>query len=387
MVFTIDEAGAFLDDGDLAAESAKHLTELETDVTAADDDEMRRRGVQRQHRAVGEIRHLVQALERRSRGTSADVDEDSFSPQSTGSDEHLVRGGESCVSGEDRAPVECPKAVFESIPRPAGDRVLPRLDLRHVDADRAIDHHAEISGPSRHVCRIGAGDHRLGRNASGVHAGAAEQMALDDGDAHAGGSETPRQRRPGLSGADDDGVECLVHPLSSCVLEIAAARRERTRHAAWPSRRLTGREDSSNAGAGGWGSGLGTGARALEVPGCRSPSPEPQPPVIISARSGRSERRRRRSGRASIRPRSRARPSSSGSAARRSAGSRPRQTARTKSRSRRSVRPPEPHASRPETATEIQWPPPGARQSSHPGCGRQWPTPAAPRCPLRNSEG
>jgi hypothetical protein len=58
---------------------------------------------------------------------------------------------------------------------------------------------------------IGARDQGLGRHAAGVDAGAAEQLALDQRDPHAGGGQAADQRRPGLAGADDDGVEaCFI---------------------------------------------------------------------------------------------------------------------------------------------------------------------------------
>ena len=54
---------------------------------------------------------------------------------------------------------------------------------------------------------VGAGDHGFGRNTSGVDAGAAEEIALDDGDALAGSGEAGGKGGSGLSGTDDDGVE------------------------------------------------------------------------------------------------------------------------------------------------------------------------------------
>ena len=61
LVFALDQAIAHLDDGDLAAEAAEHLPELEPDVAAADDDEVLGDEVDVHHRAVGEERHLVDA--------------------------------------------------------------------------------------------------------------------------------------------------------------------------------------------------------------------------------------------------------------------------------------------------------------------------------------
>ena len=84
VVFAIDQARPFLDDGDLAAEAAEHLAELEADVAAADDDQM---SAARCRGPVIEllVRYgtVVDALERRHRGPRPDVDEDAIGLQST----------------------------------------------------------------------------------------------------------------------------------------------------------------------------------------------------------------------------------------------------------------------------------------------------------------
>ena len=57
--------------------------------------------------------------------------------------------------------------------------------------------------------RVRAGDHRLGRDASRVHTGAAKLVAFDDGDRLARGRKPRRQGRACLARPDDDGVEVL----------------------------------------------------------------------------------------------------------------------------------------------------------------------------------
>ena len=72
------------------------------------------------------------------------------------------------------------------------------------------------------VGRIGAGDQRLGRHAAGIDAGSAEQLALDERDFHAGRGQPSGEGRACLPGADDDGVEELVHatgPRDECRAE------------------------------------------------------------------------------------------------------------------------------------------------------------------------
>src|ERR1700745_3892366 len=81
--------------------------------------------------------------------------------------------------------------------------ILARLQLLHVDADAAVDDDAELGAAARQMRRVGAGDQRLGRRAAGIHAGAAEKLAFDDGDVLPGGHEAARERGARLPGADD----------------------------------------------------------------------------------------------------------------------------------------------------------------------------------------
>ena len=76
VVLAADEMRAHLDHGDLAAEAAIHLRELEPDVAAADDDEMARQDVDVHHRYVVEIGYVRDTGDRRHGGAPADVDED-----------------------------------------------------------------------------------------------------------------------------------------------------------------------------------------------------------------------------------------------------------------------------------------------------------------------
>jgi len=89
-----------------------------------------------------------------------------------------------------------------------------RLDLLHIDGDRAGDRHAEVGGAAGEVRGIGARHQRLGRRAAGVDARAAEAMALDDSNALTCSRQPVRQRGAGLAGANNDGVE-LGHGASS----------------------------------------------------------------------------------------------------------------------------------------------------------------------------
>jgi hypothetical protein len=107
--------------------------------------------------------------------------------------------------------LELPQRLLGSDSRLRRYRVLSRLDQPHIDAHPAIDHNAEIRGAARRVSGVGARHHRLGRNAAGADAGAAEQLPFHDRDLHARGGQAVRQKRPGLSGSDDDCVKLPGH--------------------------------------------------------------------------------------------------------------------------------------------------------------------------------
>src|SRR5262249_23604531 len=70
-----NEARRQFDDGDIATEAAIDLREFETDVTAADHDQVRRQGIEREDRAVGEIVDLVEARDIRDERPTSDIDE------------------------------------------------------------------------------------------------------------------------------------------------------------------------------------------------------------------------------------------------------------------------------------------------------------------------
>ena len=99
--------------------------------------------------------------------------------------------------------------ALDAVSRSPGDRIFAGLDGLHVDRDLARHSHAVVAGAPRDFRRIGACDQRLCRDASGIDAGSAEGSALDHGNLHPGIDQARSQRRSGLSGADDDGVEFL----------------------------------------------------------------------------------------------------------------------------------------------------------------------------------
>ncbi len=206
LVLARDQPRRHLDDGDLAPEAAKHLAEFETDIAAADDNEMLRQEIHIHHRAVGEKGHLIQPGDRRPRGSSADIDEDLLRAQQLAADLDLPRRDEAAMALVDGAIGLGPQMALDAGGRERDDAILARLDLGHVDLDAAGDLDAELGPAARQMRGIGAGHHGLGRRAAGIDASAAEELALDDRDLLPRLRQPPRQRRPRLAGTDDDGV-------------------------------------------------------------------------------------------------------------------------------------------------------------------------------------
>ncbi len=180
-----------------------------------------RQTVEREDRGVGQIRHLVDAGHGRHRGAPADIDEDARRAEAFAADRIVSAALEAGVALHDGAAGHAAQPLLDAGARPLRHRRGARLDAGHVDADRRIDHNAEIGAAPREMRGIGAGHQRLGRHAAGVDAGAAEQVALDHRHRHAGGGQPPGERRPGLSGADDDRVEAPAHRTATTI-RIAA---------------------------------------------------------------------------------------------------------------------------------------------------------------------
>src|SRR6185369_614407 len=95
-----------------------------------------------------------------------------------------------------------------SLIRSARNFILACFNALHIDLHIAIGKTIFCASP-RNVGRVGTGNKRLGRYASGVDTSAAKLVALNNRDRHASGRKPPSQRRACLTGANDDGVEVL----------------------------------------------------------------------------------------------------------------------------------------------------------------------------------
>src|SRR5262249_15890722 len=157
-------------------------------------------------------------------GAGAHIDEDARRSECVVPDLDVARASEAAVALVDGDTGIAPEAALDTARGEAEHVILALVNLLHVDADRAIDHNAVFARAPRHMRNVGAGNQRLGRRATGVDAGAAEAIALDDGDVHACPCQTVRQGGPGLTGTDDDRIERL-HFDSPCLADLQARRR------------------------------------------------------------------------------------------------------------------------------------------------------------------
>src|SRR5439155_26417613 len=73
-VFTVNQPRPPLHNSHLTPEAAIHLSKLQSHITAADDDQVLGWKVHVHHRRIVQIAHLIDARERRSKCTSANID-------------------------------------------------------------------------------------------------------------------------------------------------------------------------------------------------------------------------------------------------------------------------------------------------------------------------
>ena len=204
-----------LDDGDVGAEPPVHLRELQRDVAAADDDEMLWQRVEFEDADVGQV---VDVGSPGMSGTTArppTLRKIRSASRTWSSTRSVCGSGEAGVAADQGAAVHALEPGLDAVAVVEHDVVLARLDLCHVDGDVA-GADAEIGPAARDVRGVRAGDQRLGRDAAGVDAGAADQLAFDHRDGLPGRGQPAGQRRPGLAGADDDRVEAFCAARQPC---------------------------------------------------------------------------------------------------------------------------------------------------------------------------
>ena len=124
-----------LDDRHRAAEAAEHLGEFQTDITAAEHDQMSRQKLNVQDGCVGEIMDRREAGDRRHHGAAADVDEESVGGDPLAADFDFARRDETAMAADHRAVRHVVQPRLDVLHRRDRYRVLARLDLLHIDAN------------------------------------------------------------------------------------------------------------------------------------------------------------------------------------------------------------------------------------------------------------
>ncbi len=190
------------------AEPPHQLRELQSDVAAADDHQVLGHRVQFHHRHVVQRRHRVDARQLRAHRAPADVEEDARRAQAPAASLERGRADETGVADDHLGAFQAAHPGLDAVARPGDDGVLARHHARHVHA-QVRDVEAELGAALRKPDSASAGHQRLRRNAADVDAGAAEVVALDHGRLQPFAAAACGDRRPGLTGADDDGVECF----------------------------------------------------------------------------------------------------------------------------------------------------------------------------------
>ncbi len=220
-IFPADDARPVFQHSNPTAEATVHLREFEADITAADDHQVRRQEIDLHHAGVSQVFDLTETRNIGDQRASADIDEDAFRFQHLIIDAHHARPFQASMAFDDTEIRRASEPALDTAIGLAGYRIFSRLDLCHIDAYLAIEHHTVIGSMARDMCRAGAGDQCFGGNATDIHAGAAEQFPLDDRRMLAGLGEAYCQRGAGLPGTNDHCVEFLIHTVS-LIIELVA---------------------------------------------------------------------------------------------------------------------------------------------------------------------
>src|ERR1035437_633108 len=201
-ILAIEQLARGLDNGHAAAEAAKHLPKLQADVTASENEQMLRNGVQLHDGSAVKKRHGLQAVECGHRGTRTCVDKDSLGVECSLAavflpDEQRLGPGETGFAEDQIKIPRVYNASLAAIAKAVHDiaRALPVAF--HVDAD-VTGLNAIISASPCKISDAGTGDHGLRGSASLVDAGSADMFALDESGVHPGFGQCRRKRGTGM---------------------------------------------------------------------------------------------------------------------------------------------------------------------------------------------
>ncbi len=178
-----EEAGG-VENGDVGAEHAMGLAELEADRAAAQDDQMLNALTDVEDGLIGQIRDLVEPRDRRDRRRGAGGDD-----EAAGADQHAAG-----LHGElveevglrlDHADAE-PGEAFDAIIRRYGGNGAMHMIVDAAMVDLRFEHlDAEGGGGAHRIGAFAGREQRLGGDAAIVEAIAPHEALLDEHDRHA----------------------------------------------------------------------------------------------------------------------------------------------------------------------------------------------------------
>src|SRR5216684_203076 len=198
--------------GDLGAETAKHLAELASDIAAAQHHQMARQVAQLHDAPVVEPGNALDSANRRNRRAGADIDHHDLRSVLFAVYLDLAFPGESRrpVNELDALPTDA-ETLFHAFSPAADDRIFSVDDCGQIDSYTS-GLHPQAFGRPRDVRRACAGDHRFGRGASRIGARPAQLRPLGDQHPFSRRGQPRRKRNAGLASSDDDHVD--VHEWS-----------------------------------------------------------------------------------------------------------------------------------------------------------------------------
>src|SRR5262249_48319447 len=151
----------------------------------ADDGEPRWNEIHLHEGTIVPMRNLVDSWHIRNNCAAADVDENLIRGEDFAARVYFRGRFKASVRLIDRTVRHALKPALEPAAGPRGDFILALFPPFHVYAEPTCNGHTKVGAAPRKVSRIGARYHRLGGNASGIHAGAAEQVPFNDRYPHA----------------------------------------------------------------------------------------------------------------------------------------------------------------------------------------------------------
>src|SRR5580704_11707655 len=204
------EAGVLVDNRDFCAEPAKHVCELEADISAPNDEQVGRHGFKIEDGGAGQEGDRIHSGHIRHQGARAHVEEDMLRFNEIIIDTQDMGRLEHGCSGQDGTIRRAPEPLFDPGAGLQNDPILAGFDGSHVNGDCTCVN-AEIAAAARQMSGMRAGDHRFCWRAPGIDAGTAKELPLNERNFPTRTCEADGQRRSGLPGTHYDCVIGLLH--------------------------------------------------------------------------------------------------------------------------------------------------------------------------------